>query len=796
MSEPLPDSPQPGLHNDQQLVSAPSPSGAVSALLLSSLLEYHPVSDSETSEDCEFENAKTGSDTESDEMTLTKAQKETAAADKKTQVDCELRQVTKSSTGAAAQQATSARNLKDSLDRTPPLLAQLESLTISVINTKNGDARLTAMDEWTEYRDDAEEAVENGLKMYHDMPGALAASVDPAAQEAAVIKSASKEKVTQIIDDIRCFDTALNEMISGDRQLTKIQYITMNAQIMKIKQRIDPGLDQLNQQLVRADPVNGGTAHTKLSAHLKAVLEPFTTVRTKFISNVPDESFTAAAASLNDSSAGPHTITPNSSYVMGGAIPRVSNQLTNYKYKERDPPTFYGDKSKYAITSKISVCCLLDGGSTCSIITHWLAEMLGLKPKWFWQVVELCGRAPEKIRVAIYAVRITMGDSTFTMRLVGMEKISSNPGKYSLDFAYKVFPQYKRPALDKPEGEVEMLIGADQVSFLPGGGFGRDLYENLRVFTIPVAPYKVLMGSHPDISFLNPELTEEAINMRTAVFINTEHLTLSGPVCLNSVNVPADFPDAETLDYDMPHKCNRCVTTKKEFFVWKDIINDLWESFTSWWSRWLTSMFPSMSPVRKWETSHRNVAVGDLVQVMYGSKLIKPAYRMGLVSDVMYDNSDPPLVRTEKVQVRPQSKADRTTPYVSKVLEELVVPVQRLVVLSAIEDRDKIPLADSNKHACSHQVVSGFPSNVWEEDDDNHSSPASAGPPHTSSSHSNPSDIPEPGPNIAELPRMASNYSKFATGSPCWQCNHRQGLRLTWVTSPLPPTEGQGSPTQ
>ena len=207
----------------------------------------------------------------------TKAQKETAAADKKTQVECELRLINKYSSGAAAQQATSARNLKNALDRLPPLLAQLESLTISVINTKSGDAKTTAMDEWTEYRNDAEEAVENGLKVYHDMPGALAAPADPAAQEAAVIKSAIKERVTQITDDIRCFSNALDEMISGDRQLTKIQYITMNTQLMEIKQRIDPGLDQLNQQLVRADPANGGTAHTELSAHLKAVLEPFTT---------------------------------------------------------------------------------------------------------------------------------------------------------------------------------------------------------------------------------------------------------------------------------------------------------------------------------------------------------------------------------------------------------------------------------------------------------------------------------------------------------------------------------------
>ena len=129
--------------------------------------------------------------------------------------------------------------------------------------------------------------------------------------------------------------------------------------------------------------------------------------------------------------------------------------------------------------------------------------------------------------------------------------------------------------------------------------------------------------------------------------------------------------------------------------------------------------------------------------------LIKPVYRMGLVSDVSYDNSSPPLVRTVKVQVRPQSKADRTKPYVSKVLEELVVPVQRLVVLCAIEDRDKIPLAETNNHVCSQQIVSGLPSNAWEDDDDNHSSPASAGPPTSSSAHSDSSDIPEPGPDIA-----------------------------------------------
>ena len=66
------------------------------------------------------------------------------------------------------------------------------------------------------------------------------------------------------------------------------------------------------------------------------------------------------------------------------------------------------------------------------------------------------------------------------------------------------------------------------------------------------------MGSHPEISFLNPTLTEDAINLRSAIFGGD--LTLPGPLCVNSVNVPADFPEAETLGYDTPRKCKKCAS--------------------------------------------------------------------------------------------------------------------------------------------------------------------------------------------------------------------------------------------
>ena len=106
-----------------------------------------------------------------------------------------------------------------------------------------------------------------------------------------------------------------------------------------------------------------------------------------------------------------------------------------------------------------------------------------------------------------------------------------------------------------------------------------------------------------------------------------------------------------------------------------------------------------------------------------------------------------------------------------RYLEASVLNVYNTVAsINAVEDRDKIPKAESASHPCSQQVVSGLPSSAWEDDDDNHSSPVQTGPPHTSSARSDSSDIPEPGPEISEAPR--------------------QHQRLEWSSSPLPPTEG------
>ena len=48
------------------------------------------------------------------------------------------------------------------------------------------------------------------------------------------------------------------------------------------------------------------------------------------------------------------------------------------------------------------------------------------------------------------------------------------------------------------------------------------------------------------------------------------------------------------------------------------LISDMLEL---WWDQWLKQVFPALLPYQKWRTEHRNISVGDVVLVLYASKV-------------------------------------------------------------------------------------------------------------------------------------------------------------------------------
>ena len=196
---------------------------------------------------------------------------------------------------------------------------------------------------------------------------------------------------------------------------------------------------------------------------------------------------------------------------------------------------------------------LFDTGATCSLIRNGFAQRCGLKAKKVTQMVTVCGEAPKLMELNCYKIVIKTDLGPRKMILLGLERLSSVPGKYNLSGVYPLFPHVPAGSLARPGGHLDLLIGQDHTDLLPGGGLGADQQGGLRVWSIPFSGgQRVLTGKHPEIKFENPVKGENAEKLNHALF--------SSPTfCLNtSIDEPGKFLEAEMMGYDVPRKCDTC----------------------------------------------------------------------------------------------------------------------------------------------------------------------------------------------------------------------------------------------
>ena len=108
-----------------------------------------------------------------------------------------------------------------------------------------------------------------------------------------------------------------------------------------------------------------------------------------------------------------------------------------------------------------------DCGSNLTMITHKAARKLGLKGKEISMSLTKVGNQTERIDTWTYTVPLIDTEGTqCTVEAVGFEKITSEIGEVNItDIASKlgVDPQ----EIDRPNGEVDMLIGTDYCTLLP-----------------------------------------------------------------------------------------------------------------------------------------------------------------------------------------------------------------------------------------------------------------------------------------------------------------------------------------
>ena len=207
---------------------------------------------------------------------------------------------------------------------------------------------------------------------------------------------------------------------------------------------------------------------------------------------------------------------------------------------------------QFHITDRIATLILLDGGSTNSLITFQLARKLRLRAFKIRQMVTLATKEPELMDMYYYGVVFELEAGPKLCVLLGVERITSSPGQFSVEAAYTLFPHLEKGSVDKKPGQVEILIGQDNAALLPGGGLGRDQVGDLRVFHIPFAPGVVLTGHHPLISFSNPVRDGASLKWNHA-----QYQPAQSSAQINFLEVP-NFYEAEMLAYHLPPQCNHC----------------------------------------------------------------------------------------------------------------------------------------------------------------------------------------------------------------------------------------------
>ena len=115
----------------------------------------------------------------------------------------------------------------------------------------------------------------------------------------------------------------------------------------------------------------------------------------------------------------------------------------------------------------IHTVLFFDDGYSCSLLTHKLAGFLGLKGGQVVQYMDVAGRDFERHKTKLYGLELVDNSGNFyPVSLMGIDKIASNPGSSNVSIAYNTFPHVPEHALERPHGEVGLLIGQDNVTLL------------------------------------------------------------------------------------------------------------------------------------------------------------------------------------------------------------------------------------------------------------------------------------------------------------------------------------------
>ena len=186
------------------------------------------------------------------------------------------------------------------------------------------------------------------------------------------------------------------------------------------------------------------------------------------------------------------------------------------------------------------------------IITFSHARALKLNGWKVSQWVQVASKPWEIWETKIYLVPLV--DRTGKIHRVkcfGAESITSKLEKVLIDGVIHHFPQYTEDQLVRPHGQVQLLIGLNQLEILPIGPVFK--VEGLGIFESIFGTGFVLAGTHASLKQPKVKLSEVAFSMRTAVFGKGQRVNLIAQRTIDQA-----FPFLDEVGLSPPARCSGC----------------------------------------------------------------------------------------------------------------------------------------------------------------------------------------------------------------------------------------------
>ena len=213
----------------------------------------------------------------------------------------------------------------------------------------------------------------------------------------------------------------------------------------------------------------------------------------------------------------------------------------------------------------VSCKTMWDNGSTAALMTHSFAEKAGITGKKvsFWLIV--VGHDSILRETMLYT--FTMVDNAgneHVLQAFGIDQITEESQLVDLSGVRTMFPGAPKQVFNRPEGEIDLLVGSMYKNLQPYGGDGEFTRGRLRLVKSLFGCGYILTGTHPSISIKENSITHNAHTLVNCAILAEEvnEGELQSPVmsCNRAVTMLKlpEFFEAEELGVTPSRSCKRC----------------------------------------------------------------------------------------------------------------------------------------------------------------------------------------------------------------------------------------------